>query len=161
MNPSHPKAVRLVELTADIATAYLSHNHVQSSDIPKVLTEIHAALQGALHERPVGPPAHVRATPAEIRRSITHEVLISFEDGKPYKTLRRHLARLGLTPEAYRQKWGLPHDYPMTSADYSKRRSDLARALTLGLPLDQAGSARHERQAAPEAAPEEATAASE
>ncbi|MBY0295474.1 MAG: MucR family transcriptional regulator [Methylobacterium sp.] len=150
MNPSHPNAGRLVELTADIATAYLSHNHVQSGDIPKVLAEIHGALQGALQLRTASQPTQVKASPAEIRRSITHEVLISFEDGKPYKTLRRHLARLGLTPETYRQKWGLPHDYPMTSADYSKRRSDLARALTLGLPLGEAGAAKHERRPAPE-----------
>lgn len=76
-----------------------------------------------------GPP---KATPQEIRRSISNEYLISFEDGKQYKTLRRHLTLRGLSPEQYRTKWGLPPDYPMTSAAYSEQRSELARALGLG-----------------------------
>ncbi|ACL60327.1 MucR family transcriptional regulator [Methylobacterium nodulans] len=134
MTSTFPNAGKLAVLTADIATAYLSRNHLQSGELPRLIGEIHAALHSAAQgtTAPSGPP---KPTPAEIRRSITYDALISFEDGKPYKTLRRHLTRLGLTPEAYREKWGLPPDYPMTCADYSKRRSELARALTLGLPI--------------------------
>ena len=77
-------------------------------------------------------PEIEKLTPAQIKKSISHDALISFEDGKPYKTLRRHLTLRGFTPEAYRAKWGLPPDYPMTAQGYSAQRSELARSLSLG-----------------------------
>ena len=88
--------------------------------------------------------------PAQIRRSIPHEALVSFEDGKPYKTPRRHLTLRGLTPEAYRAKWGLPADDPMTAQVYSEQRSALARSFGLGR--------KHVDAPEPEAASAEATA---
>ena len=127
------ETARLVTLTADVVSAYVSNNHVQSAELPKLLGEVHEAIRSvSLSGRPspeTGPP---KATPQEIRKSISHDFLVSFEDGKPYKTLRRHLTLRGLSPEQYRAKWGLPNDYPMTSASYSERRSELARALGLG-----------------------------
>ncbi|WP_375273656.1 MucR family transcriptional regulator [Methylorubrum thiocyanatum] len=127
------ETARLVTLTADVVSAYVSNNHVQSAELPKLLGEVHEAIRTvSLSGRPsaeTGPP---KATPQEIRKSISHDFLISFEDGKPYKTLRRHLTLRGLSPEQYRAKWGLPNDYPMTSASYSEQRSELARALGLG-----------------------------
>ncbi len=77
-------------------------------------------------------PVENRPTPHQIRKSIQPDHLVSFEDGKSYKTLKRHLTRLGLTSDEYRQKWGLPHDYPMVAASYSERRSELARSAGLG-----------------------------
>jgi predicted transcriptional regulator len=74
----------------------------------------------------------VKATPAQIRKSITRDALISFEDGKPYKTLKRHLTTFGLTIEQYRAKWGLPADYPTVAPSYSEARSAMAKALGLG-----------------------------
>jgi len=124
---------QIVTLTADIISAYVSSNHLQSAELPKLIADVYAALNDMARGGKAAPePAHPKATQAEIRRSITHDYLISFEDGKSYKTLRRHLTLRGLTPEAYRQKWGLPHDYPMTSASYSEQRSELARSLGLG-----------------------------
>ena len=127
------ETARLVTLTADVVSAYVSNNHVQSAELPKLLGEVHEAIRSvSLSGRPsleTGPP---KATPQEIRKSISHDFLVSFEDGKPYKTLRRHLTLRGLTPEAYREKWGLPRDYPMTAPSYSAQRSELARALGLG-----------------------------
>lgn len=124
---------RLITLAADIVSAYVSNNHVQSAELPKLLSDVHEAIRGVTASNgPVveaGPP---KATAPEIRRSITSDYLISFEDGKQYKTLRRHLTLRGLTPEQYRAKWGLAPDYPMTSAAYSEQRSELARALGLG-----------------------------
>ncbi len=123
---------RFVALTADIVSAYVSRNHVQSGDLSNLVSVVHgalAALAGTGDQAEPGPP---KPTAQEIRRSVSHDHLISFEDGKPYKTLRRHLTLRGLTPEAYREKWGLPRDYPMTSASYSEQRSELARALGLG-----------------------------
>lgn len=124
---------QIVTLTADIISAYVSSNHLQSAELPKLISDVYGALNEMARGSKTPPePAHPKATPSEIRRSITHDFLISFEDGKSYKTLRRHLTLRGLTPEAYRQKWGLPHDYPMTSASYSEQRSELARSLGLG-----------------------------
>ena len=124
---------RLITLTADIVSAYVSNNHVQSAELPKLLSEVHDAIRGVTGSgasaAEVGPP---KATPQEIRRSVSNDYLISFEDGKQYKTLRRHLTLRGLSPEQYRAKWGLAPDYPMTSAAYSEQRSELARALGLG-----------------------------
>jgi predicted transcriptional regulator len=122
---------RFVTLASEIVSAYVSNNHVQSADLPKLLNDIHGALRGvcagtAAAEAPNKPSAQ------EIRRSVTPDFLISFEDGKPYKTLRRHLTLRGLTPEAYRAKWGLDSTYPMTAQSYSEQRSQLARSLGLG-----------------------------
>jgi predicted transcriptional regulator len=133
MTETDNEAARLITLAADIVSAYVSNNHVQSAELPKLLSDVHEAIRGVTASgtpaAEAGPP---KATPQEIRRSITPDYLISFEDGKQYKTLRRHLTLRGLTPEQYRAKWGLAPDYPMTSASYSEQRSELARALGLG-----------------------------
>lgn len=126
---------QLRTLVANVAAAYFSNGHVSAADIPTVIGQIAASLS-AVSAKPPEPPAEAaatkRATPAQIRKSITPDVLISFEDGKGYKTLRRHLTALGLTPETYRAKWGLPDDYPLTASGYSARRSEMARAAGLG-----------------------------
>ncbi|MCJ2143898.1 MucR family transcriptional regulator [Methylobacterium sp. E-066] len=125
-------------LTANIVTAYVSNNHVQVSDLPKLLASVYAAVEAAAQGH--GPAPAVAEGPvekpsaAEIRRSVGRDALISFEDGKPYKTLKRHLTGRGLTPEGYREKWGLPRDYPMVAPDYAERRSALAKAIGLGRP---------------------------
>ena len=122
---------RLITLAAEIVSAYVSNNHVQSGDLPKLIGEVHGAICGASASgQTVAAPS--RASPQEIKRSVTADSLISFEDGKPYKTLRRHLTLRGLSPAAYRTKWGLDPDYPMTARSYSEQRSQLARSLGLG-----------------------------
>ncbi|SDM72279.1 Predicted transcriptional regulator [Methylobacterium phyllostachyos] len=121
-----------VELAVDIVAAYVSNNSVPSTDLPGLIGVVHGALN-QLADTGQGSNAPVeKITPAQIRKSITKDHLVSFEDGKPYKTLRRHLTLRGLSPEAYRAKWGLPRDYPMTAESYSAQRSELARALGLG-----------------------------
>jgi predicted transcriptional regulator len=132
MSESSAEMARRVTLTADIVSAYVSNNHVQSADLAKLLSDVHTAICGVSALPPPADAAPAKATAQEIRRSISHDHLISFEDGKPYKTLRRHLTLRGLSPEQYRTKWGLSPDYPMTSASYSEQRSELARALGLG-----------------------------
>jgi len=122
----------LINHTVDIVGAYLSRNHVQVADLPKLINDVHAALAGLGSAAGDVEQAQAKATPAQIRRSVNNDHLVSFEDGKNYKTLRRHLTMRGLTPEEYRVKWGLPHDYPMTSKSYSEQRSELARSLGLG-----------------------------
>jgi predicted transcriptional regulator len=109
----------------------VANNSVPGTELETLIASTHAALTGLSKDNATAPPAQ-KLTPAQIRKSITHDALISFEDGKLYKTLRRHLTIRGLTPEAYREKWGLPRDYPMTAASYSEARSALAKSLGLG-----------------------------
>ncbi|WP_264045119.1 MucR family transcriptional regulator [Methylobacterium flocculans] len=121
-----------VDLTATIVSAYVTNNSVRPADLNELIASVHQTLKGL--SGPATPAADQikKPTPAEVKKSITPEALISFEDGKPYKTLRRHLTMRGLSPEAYRAKYGLPADYPMTAASYSEHRAELARAAGLG-----------------------------
>lgn len=121
-----------VELAVDIIAAYVSNNSVPSSELAGLIGVVHAALDNLSTAGRASRSNVEKLSPAQIRKSITHDHIVSFEDGKPYKTLRRHLTLRGLSPEAYREKWGLPRDYPMTAASYSAQRSELARALGLG-----------------------------
>src|SRR5689334_3610938 len=99
-----PTAPPRVELAAKVLSAYVTRNNVPASVLPDLLSEVHRSI--AALDREVEPQI-IRATEAQIRASIRPDALISFEDGKPYKTLRRHLTIRGLTPEAYKVKWGL------------------------------------------------------
>jgi len=142
-------------LVAEVAAAFFSNSHVGVTEIGAVIDQIAKSLAAvaAGSEAPSSPreetPAATRLTPGQIRRSITPEALISLEDGRPYKTLRRHLAVRGLTPEQYREKWGLPADYPMVAAGYSATRSALAKKLGLG--ARPAAPARPRRRRTPSA----------
>ena len=126
--------IDLRKLVADVAAAYFSNSHVTPTEIPTVINHIAGSLSsvGAPAQEAPEEPAAASLTPAQIRKSITRDAIISFEDNKPYKTLRRHLAVRGLTPEQYREKWGLPKDYPMVAPSYSEARSSMAKALGLG-----------------------------
>jgi predicted transcriptional regulator len=117
-----------VALAAKILSAYVSRNSVPASALPELLSDVHGLLT-ALDQRQDRSVA--RPTEAQIQASIRPDAIVSFEDGKPYKALRRHLTVRGLTPEAYRAKWGLPVDYPLVSAVYSARRSKISRAIGL------------------------------
>ncbi len=121
-------------LVAQVATSYFSANQVPHGEIEDVIARIAAGLQSVaqIANRDLdsaSPPR--RATAAEIRRSISPEGLISFEDGRAYRLLGRHLSARGLTPDQYREKWGLPRDYPMAAANYSAVRSELAKRMQL------------------------------
>jgi predicted transcriptional regulator len=117
-------------LTAEVASAYVANNSVRPADIPDLIASVHRALQG-LSAPPQAEPEK-REPPVSIKKSITPDFLISLEDGKRYKSLKRHLKGRGLTPEQYREKWGLARDYPMVAPNYAKQRSELAKALGLG-----------------------------
>lgn len=122
---------QLVELTTGIVTAYVERNQVRPEDLPGLIQSVHAALKNAGSEEPAIEPVD-QPSAAEIRKSMRGDSLISFLDGKPYKSLKRHLSTNGMTPDEYRQRFGLPASYPMVSPDYSARRSALAKALGLG-----------------------------
>ncbi|WP_147026442.1 MucR family transcriptional regulator [Methylobacterium oxalidis] len=119
-------------MVAEIVSAYVSNNSVPPVELPGLIASVHGAL-GRMNQ-PAGPAAEPieKPTPSEIKKSITPDALISFVDGKPYKTLRRHLTRHGLSFEEYKARYSLPRDYPSTAASYSAQRAELAKSLGLG-----------------------------
>ena len=119
-----------MSLTADVVSAYVSYNAVRAADLPDLISSVHGALQSLKAPQQTEPEK--REPPVPIKKSITPDFLISLEDGKRYKSMKRHLKGRGLTPEQYREKWGLPRDYPMVAPNYAKQRSELAKALGLG-----------------------------
>ncbi len=120
-----------VELTADIVSAYVTNNSVAAADLPKLIQQVHDALTQAA-SGPQAEPAPPLTPAVPIKKSVTPDYLISLEDGRKYKSLKRHLNTRGMTPDEYRAKWGLPKDYPMVAANYSAQRSNLAKTLGLG-----------------------------
>jgi predicted transcriptional regulator len=122
----------LIELTANIVSAYVSNNSVPTADIPNLIGQVHSALkrvavgQVAASAEPLKP-----AVP--IKRSVTPEHIVCLEDGLKFKSLKRHLrTRYNLTPDQYREKWGLPPDYSMVAPNYAAARSQLAKQMGLG-----------------------------
>ena len=126
------QAVDHVKLTTEIVSAYVSNNSVRPADMAELIASTHAALSGLGSSAAPAAPAIDKPTPSQIRKSVTPDALISFIDGKPYKTLKRHLGSAGLTIETYRGRFGLPSNYPSTAANYSAQRSALAKSLGLG-----------------------------
>ncbi|EHP93392.1 MucR family transcriptional regulator [Methylorubrum extorquens] len=123
----------LLTMTAGIVAAYVSKNSIRSSELPSLLVQVHGALVGLLTAPSADAGREIeKPTPAQIKKSITPDALISFVDGKPYRTLKRHLTVHGLSVDEYRIRYGLPSDYPMVSANYSATRSALAKQLGLG-----------------------------
>ena len=120
-----------VELTADLVSAYVSNNSISPSDLPGLISSIHASLT-ALSAPAPAPEAEKPVPAVPIKKSVTPDYIISLEDGRQYKSLRRHLRGRGMTPEEYRAKWDLPGDYPMVAASYAAQRSELAKAMGLG-----------------------------
>ncbi len=122
----------MVQLTADIVSAYVSNNKIGSAELGKLIEDVHTALQrgpGA----PAAPEPEPREPAVSIRRSVTPDFIVCLEDGKKFKSLKRHLhGEHGLSPEEYRSKWGLPRDYPMVAPNYAQARSDLAKSMGLG-----------------------------
>jgi predicted transcriptional regulator len=122
----------LVELTAEIVSAYVSNNTVVVTDLPALINNVFDALKKASSTG--AQPAKEELRPAvPIKKSVTSEYIICLEDGKKFKSLKRHLrTHYDLSPEEYREKWGLPHDYPMVAPNYAAARSDLAKRMGLG-----------------------------
>ncbi|MGX5843686.1 MucR family transcriptional regulator [Mesorhizobium sp. ArgA1] len=131
MSDDQQSKTDLVSITADIVAAYVSNNPVPVAELPKLIGDIHAALHNV--GTPVAEPV-VKLEPAvSIRKSVTPDYIICLEDGKKFKSLKRHLAtHYNLSPEEYRQKWSLPADYPMVAPNYAAARSALAKAAGLG-----------------------------
>ena len=123
----------IIECTVEITASFIGRNKVQQADLPTLIRSIHSALAAVgqpateLHDEAIAKP-----TATQIRKSITDDALISFIDGKPYKTLKRHLTTHGETLASYTIKYGLPDSYPSTAPSYSAQRSEMAKSIGLG-----------------------------
>jgi predicted transcriptional regulator len=122
----------LVDMAADIVSAYVAGNQVPAQDLPALIRTVYSALKEVSGSVTIS--AETSQEPAvSIKKSVTPEYIVCLEDGKKFKSLKRHLrTRYGMTPEEYRAKWALPHDYPMVAPNYAKARSDLAKRMGLG-----------------------------
>jgi predicted transcriptional regulator len=121
-----------IELAAEIVSAYVSNNSVPASDLPSLLSDVHSALvRVSTGVAVVAPEAAKPAVPP--KKSITNDYIVCLEDGRKFKSLKRHLrTQYNMSPEEYREKWGLPPDYPMVAPAYAKARSALAKQMGLG-----------------------------
>ena len=122
----------IIEMTTDIVSAYVGNNSVAANDLPSLIQNVHRALTDV-----ASGSVTVEVAPKEpavpVRRSITPDHLVCLEDGRKFKSLKRHLrTKYNMSPEEYRAKWGLPKDYPMVAPNYARARSELAKQMGLG-----------------------------
>ncbi|MFO1136489.1 MAG: MucR family transcriptional regulator [Rhodoblastus sp.] len=121
-----------IELAADIVSAYVSNNSVPLAELPNLIRDVHSALM-RVTEQAIPVEAEPLKPAVAVKKSITPDYIICLEDGKQFKSLKRHLrSQYNLSPDAYREKWGLPADYPMVAPNYAKARSNLAKQMGLG-----------------------------
>jgi predicted transcriptional regulator len=119
----------IIAWTADIVASHVQNNSVAISDLPQLIKTVHDSLAGLTGDSPAEKPQPA----VSVRRSVTPDHIVCLEDGRKLKMLKRHLATAyGMTPEDYREKWGLPSDYPMVAPNYAKQRSSLAKKIGLG-----------------------------
>ena len=127
----------LVAVTAELVSSYVASNQIAASELPELIRKVHGTLQELATGTPAAeaaPEPAPRPKPAvPISRSVTPDAIICLEDGKPFKTLKRHLKTVyNLSPDEYRARWGLPDDYPMVAPNYSAQRAATARRIGLG-----------------------------
>lgn len=133
------RVANLVDLTSDVVAAYVAKNSVPAAELPNLIKSVHAAMTGLATGSSLVPAeeTYEMPTPAQIRKSVRPDGIVSFLDGKTYQTMKRHLTSHGLDAFSYRQRFGLPADYPMVSANYAAKRSELAKAIGLGQVVDR------------------------
>jgi predicted transcriptional regulator len=123
---------KYIDQTASIVSAYLTKNAVPAEEIPALIGRVHAALT-RVSSGAGDPGADAQKPAVPVKKSINPEFIVCLEDGKKFKSLKRHLrTQYNMTPEQYREKWGLPYDYPMVAPNYAAARSKLAKQMGLG-----------------------------
>ncbi len=124
----------LVDMATEIVAAYVAANLVAPQDLPTLIRTVHGALREVSGAAPAPNLTAAQDPAVPIKKSISADYIVCLEDGKKFKSLKRHLrTRYSMTPDQYRAKWGLPHDYPMVAPNYAKERSNLAKRMGLGL----------------------------
>jgi predicted transcriptional regulator len=144
MPSSHSDSPDQIALSADIVSAFVSHNSVPAGGLADLIHTVHAALSKLGAVTPA-PEPEVLVPAVSIRKSVTPGFLVCLDDGKKFKSLKRHLSSLGMTPEQYRQKWNLAKDYPMVAPDYAVVRSALAKKIGLGQLRKESGKRKSGR----------------
>ena len=141
-----------IEIVADLVSAYVSNNSMRASDLPDFIASIHASIQTLAAGQVETPPAPPPVPAVPIKKSLTQDHIICLEDGKKFRSLKRHLGTVyNMTPDEYRAKWGLPKDYPMVAPGYSEIRSKLAKDIGLGQQRSDTSSETASPTAEPEA----------
>ena len=120
----------LLSLTADVVSAYVAKNPLPTAALPEVIAQVHQSLRALSGPKQEPQVPLVPAVP--IKKSVTADYIISLEDGRKFKSMKRYLGLLGMSPDEYRQRWGLPRDYPMVAPNYAAKRSELAKTMGLG-----------------------------
>lgn len=144
--PTFAEPSKQTELAADIVAAFVANNSLPIAELPALIHSVHAVL-ATLGGAPVNPPPEEKREPAvSIRKSITPDHIVCLDDGKKFKSLRRHLTLLGMTPDQYRAKWSLPADYPMVAPNYAAQRSEMAKRIGLGQKRAEATPAKRGRK---------------
>jgi predicted transcriptional regulator len=129
----HQTTPNSIELAADLVSAFVSNNSVPASELPALIGHVHDALTKVASGSTRPAPEEPKEPAVPIRKSVQPDYLVCLEDGRRFKSLKRHLRTVyDLTPDQYRAKWGLPADYPMTAPNYAAARSELARSMGLG-----------------------------
>ena len=120
----------LLSLTAEVVSAYVAKNPLPTAALPEVIAQVHQSLRALSGPKQEPQVPLVPAVP--IKKSVTPDYIISLEDGRKFKSMKRYLGLLGMSPDEYRQRWGLPRDYPMVAPNYAAKRSELAKTMGLG-----------------------------
>ena len=128
-------------MTGEIVSAFVSNNSLPLAELPTLIQSVHTGLVKIISGASTPPEPEATAPAVSVRKSITPDYLICLDDGRKFKSLRRHLGALGMTPEQYRAKWNLPADYPMVAPNYAAQRSELAKKIGLGQ-IRKSGGAR-------------------
>jgi predicted transcriptional regulator len=135
----------ILDLTADIISAYVGNNPLPQSALPDLIGQVHQSLM-ALANGGKAEPAVELVPAVSIRKSVTPDYIVSLEDGRKFKSMKRYLGLKGMTPDEYRQKWGLPRDYPMVAPNYAAARSELAKSMGLGRKAVASKAAKSKRR---------------
>ena len=126
------RPVNFLEVAVEVVAAYIGNNSVPRTELPSLIADVHAALV-QMTQNDAGPVAAPQKPAVSARKSVTNDYIVCLEDGKKFKSLKRHLrTQYDMSPEDYREKWGLASDYPMVAPAYAKARSQLAKEMGLG-----------------------------
>jgi predicted transcriptional regulator len=146
------KSPDLVKIASDIVAAFVSNNSLRTVELPGLIESVHQGLVRLSEPTPEEAPAAPKPAIA-VKKSVTPDYIVSLEDGRKFKTMKRYLSGLGMTPDEYRQKWGLPKDYPMVAPNYAAKRSELAKQIGLGERRQEAVAAAKPAKKAPARTP--------
>lgn len=132
MQNDHEGNEAFVALTAEVVCAYVTNNPVPVVELPSLIEGVYRAMAGLSTAAKVAEPEQAQKPAVNPKKSVFDDHIVCLEDGKKFKSMRRHLMKLGLTPDEYRAKWNLPSDYPMVAPSYAKARSEMAKSMGLG-----------------------------